>query len=69
MEQREEQCHLHTKGVAYLKKMQDGKNKQTYVKSHHLSAYGTVNGTQPGAIPPVGYNTGTYMGTVESYIK
>lgn len=30
--------------------------------SHHLSADGAVNSTQPGAIPPVSYNAGTFAG-------
>lgn len=33
-----------------------------YYKSHHLSADGAVNSTQPRAIPPVGYNAGAYAG-------
>lgn len=31
-----------------------------YYKSHHLSAYGAVNSTEPCAIPPVGYNARSY---------
>lgn len=29
-----------------------------YWKTHHLSADGAVNSSQPGAVPPVGYDAG-----------
>ena len=36
---------------------------------HHLSADGAVNSSQPGAIPPVGYNAGAYAGQKQDIVQ
>lgn len=44
-------------------------DNQHHTCSHHLSADGAVDGSQPRSIPPVGYNTGAWEGEKQHVLK
>lgn len=44
-------------------------DNQHHACSHHLSADGAVDGSQPRSIPPVGYNTGAWEGEKQHVLK